>query len=212
MKSIYIMRHGQTDYNRKGVLQGRAIDASLNETGLRQARAFYEYYKNTGFQLVLSSSLKRSHESVLPFKEQGIPFKIDDRLTEFSWGENEGQLLSELVKDKYKKMLRSWYSGDLDARIPGGESGAELLSRVASFAKDLKECKEDKILICTHGRTMKMLVVTLLEKEVKEMENVPHANSALYQMTYDGSKFHLVKGNDRTHLAADLKQNAYWDK
>jgi broad specificity phosphatase PhoE len=212
MKSIYVMRHGQTKYNLEGVLQGRAIDAPLNDTGLRQARAFYEHYKNEGFELLLSSSLKRSRESILPFVEKGIPYRIDDRITEFSWGENEGKPLTELVVDKYKEMLSSWYAGDLDARIKGGESGAELLSRVSSFAEDLKKLEENKILICTHGRTLKMLVVTLLGKELKEMESVPHANATLYQLSYDGEVFHLIKENDLSHLAADLKQNAYWDK
>jgi probable phosphoglycerate mutase len=212
MKKIYIIRHGQTEYNRQGVLQGRRIDAPLNRAGELQSEAFYRKYANTGFDLLLTSELKRSIQSVGHFRKNGIPHRIDERITEFSWGENEGMPLSDLVIDKYQAMLESWYAGKMDARIPGRESGRELWQRVNSFAADLRKLKEENILICTHGRTLKMLVVVLMGWEIRDMERVRHSNSALYQLNSKDETFQMIRENDLSHLPENLRQDAYWDK
>lgn len=212
MKTLYIIRHGQTEYNRKGILQGRRIDAPLNKTGMQQAEAFYDYYKHEGFELVITSELVRSIESIAGFRKLGIPHRIDERITEFSWGNNEGLPLSELVIETYKNMLRSWYMGDLDARIPGGESGRELFERVSSFVGDLKKASEEKILICTHGRTLKALIVQMMGWDIQEMEKVKHSNSALYKLQFANGQYSLELTNDLSHLPDDLNVSAFWDK
>jgi bisphosphoglycerate-dependent phosphoglycerate mutase len=54
-KKIYIIRHGQTDFNKNGIVQGAGVDSSLNETGRQQAKAFYDKYKGEGFEKVYVS-------------------------------------------------------------------------------------------------------------------------------------------------------------
>ena len=75
-KEIYIIRHGQTEHNAKGIVQGKGINLSLNDTGRKQASAFYEAYKHIPFEVVYTSSLIRTHESAAPFIELGIQHKI----------------------------------------------------------------------------------------------------------------------------------------
>ena len=48
-KEIYIIRHGETDYNRQGIVQGQGVDTSLNDLGRRQASAFFEHYRHIDF-------------------------------------------------------------------------------------------------------------------------------------------------------------------
>jgi len=212
MRSIYIIRHGQTEYNRQGILQGRAIDAPLNNTGALQAESFYEAYNKIGFKKIITSDLQRSIQSVDQFLGLGIEHMIDERITEFSWGENEGLPLNEIVIDNYREMLNSWKIGDLDAKIPGGESGRELRDRVHDFIKEIKELEDHPILICTHGRTLKMLVVEMLKKDLEYMEEIRHSNMALYLFRQQSDSFQLIKENDVSHLAPSLQENVYWDK
>jgi probable phosphoglycerate mutase len=212
MKFLYILRHGQTDYNKQGVLQGRTIDAPLNELGNLQSKAFYNSYASEGFELIITSELQRSVESVQPFVNEGIKHIVDERITEFSWGINEGMPIDELVISNYKSMLKSWASGELDARIQGGESGAELLNRVSAFSDEIREREEEKILICTHGRTLKMLIVTLMGWQIGDMERVKHSNAALFLLEHAGDGFIMKLDNDLSHLPAHLHQNSYWDK
>jgi len=71
-KIIYIVRHGETDFNRKGIVQGGGVDAPLNELGRQQAQAFYDIYKDVLFEIVLTSKLQRTHQTVQPFLEMGL--------------------------------------------------------------------------------------------------------------------------------------------
>ncbi|NIT57563.1 MAG: histidine phosphatase family protein, partial [Aliifodinibius sp.] len=61
--NIYLARHGETEYNRCDQIQGRGIDASLNDTGIRQARAIAHHLQDASIHQIISSSLKRSRQT-----------------------------------------------------------------------------------------------------------------------------------------------------
>ncbi len=69
-KRIYIIRHGETDYNRLGIMQGSSIDTDLSEIGRLQAQAFYEQYQQLAFDAIITSSLRRTWQTVAPFLAQ----------------------------------------------------------------------------------------------------------------------------------------------
>ena len=62
VKDIYLIRHGETEYNRKGVVQGSGIDADLNELGQKQAEAFFAHYQDLPIDKIYTSALKRTHQ------------------------------------------------------------------------------------------------------------------------------------------------------
>ena len=72
------------------MVQGSGIDAPLNETGLQQAEAFYQKYKNMSFDKIYVSNLIRTEQSVQKFIDKGIPYESLDDLREISWGIQEG--------------------------------------------------------------------------------------------------------------------------
>ena len=67
IKTIYLIRHGETDFNRQGVVQGSGVDSDLNELGQAQAEAFFQAYQHIPFDKVYTSALKRTHQSVKKF-------------------------------------------------------------------------------------------------------------------------------------------------
>ena len=71
-KTFYFIRHGQTDLNLLGIVQGRGVNSPLNANGMRQAQAFYEAYKSIPFDKVYMSTLLRTHQTVQQFVDQGI--------------------------------------------------------------------------------------------------------------------------------------------
>src|SRR6476620_6558348 len=89
-KELYIIRHGQTEHNAKGIVQGRGVNLSLNEKGRKQADAFFKAYKHVPFDMIYTSSLTRAQESVEQFKNLGIPNQAFAELDEISWGDFEG--------------------------------------------------------------------------------------------------------------------------
>ncbi len=89
-KEIFIVRHGQTDLNAMGIVQGKGVNHSLNDLGRSQAQAFYQAYKHLNPDVMYSSTLKRAQETLTPFHPHNIPHIIDEDLDEISWGKAEG--------------------------------------------------------------------------------------------------------------------------
>ncbi|MFY0652052.1 MAG: histidine phosphatase family protein [Cyclobacteriaceae bacterium] len=201
-KKIYIIRHGQTDYNKMNMVQGRGINSSLNEHGRQQAELFYHAYKDVDFDKIYTSSLKRTQESVAGFIGDNIPFEKLKGLDEISWGDHEGQAFDPEMHQKYLKCIEQWQSGNVDAAVSGGESPNTVKAR-QQMAIDyiLSNDNEETVLICSHGRAMRILVCWLLEKPLHEMEAFKHQNLGLYLLNYQDGKFSLVERNNVDHMA-----------
>ena len=200
-KTLYIIRHGETDYNKRGVVQGRGVDSDLNETGLKQSEAFYQAYKDIPFDRVFTSTLKRTHQTVNKFIAAGIPWIQYPGLDELAWGVFEGQESTEDVRNAYQSMMDSWSSGDLHLKFDKGESPLEVHERQLEVLEKLIEENDDKtILICMHGRAMRLFLCLLADLPLYEMEKFPHTNTTLYKVQYDGDRFHIIESNNTDHL------------
>jgi len=194
-KKLYIIRHGETAYNKLGIVQGSGIDAPLNETGKKQALLFYERNKYIGFDKIYTSTLLRAQQSVTHFLNDGIPHIAHSGLNEISWGEKEGH---EMVSDKdsyYKELLKQWQSGNLSFRIKGGESPLDVAERQKIALQTILADSASTILICMHGRAMRILLSGMLNTPLHKMDNYHHSNLCMYVLTWDSTKFILEKAN-----------------
>src|ERR1700739_461943 len=86
LKTLYIVRHGQTDLNKLGIVQGRGRDTDLNNEGRHQATQFFEAYKNVPFDKIYISILKRTQQSIQQFIDPGLPYEKLSGLDELAWG------------------------------------------------------------------------------------------------------------------------------
>ena len=198
--TLYILRHGETEFNRLGIVQGSGVDTELNDTGREQARAFYETYQEIDFQLVVTSELRRTHQTVRQFLEKNIPWIRTPDINEISWGEHEGLPATPARTMVYQWMVSEWQQGNLDASLPKGETAAELTNRVGRFIEWIKTRPEKQILVATHGRTLRCLVTLLKGLEPAQMEHTPHANTGLYVVRYQDDAFVVELENDTSHL------------
>lgn len=200
-KEIYIIRHGETDLNKQGIVQGRGVNSSLNERGRRQAQAFFNQFGKEGFDVIYTSSLLRAQQTVQPFVEAGYIIHPHHDLDEISWGIYEGKLPDSATSQDYVNMLKKWRSGILSEKIPGGESPVELQQRQLRFIENvLKPAPHKKILLCIHGRAMRSLLCTLLDVELSKMDDYPHRNLSLYKLFYDVSGFRVDWFNYTEHV------------
>lgn len=201
MKKIYLIRHGQTDFNLKGIVQGGRVDTDLNDTGISQANLFFEKYQHVPFDRIYTSRLKRTIQSVQHFIDLGIPHEAYQELNEISWGEKDGKIVTSEDTEFYWNMIKAWSRGEVDAKIEGGESPLELRERQLKIIELITTRHEDKnILICMHGRAIRILMTTLLNYELKCMDNFEHHNLGLYIISYTGSMFSVDKYNCTKHL------------
>jgi len=204
-KHVYIVRHGETEYNRKGIIQGKGVDSSLNETGKLQAAAFYRHHQSADFQLVMTSTLKRTWETMKPFIDSGLPWERFSDINEIDWGIHEGKASSPEMHAEYKKITTAWSDGDYHAGVEGGETAAQMGERLSRFVEVLLKRPEDKILVCSHGRAMRALICLLKQQPLRVMNNYKHSNTGLYQMAHGQGNIHFLLENDLSHLSQDQK-------
>lgn len=200
-KTLYVVRHGQTELNRLGIVQGRGRDTDLNEEGRLQAQQFYAAYKDVSFDKIYISSLKRTQQSIQPFIDTGIPFEKLSGLDELAWGVQEGQPATPESKAAFLNLMRDWLDGKLDSKFEGGESPNEVAIRQREAMSVIMSHPEEKtVLVCMHGRALRLLMCILTEQPLTQMDTFPHQNLVLYKLTYDGSKFTIVDANNALHL------------
>lgn len=202
-KKIYLIRHGQTDYNLKGIVQGSGVDTSLNDTGRKQAKSFYNSYKDVPFKKIYTSALRRTVESVQHFIDQGIPFESYAGLNEISWGERDGKIANAADNEYYQQVVGEWKNGQIHIKPEGGESPIEVEKRIRKVIQIIvSRPEEDVILICMHGRAMRILLASLVHEDLTCMDMFFHDNLCLYLLKYNyhESKFSIEKSNDVEHL------------
>ncbi len=199
-KKIYIIRHGQTDYNLKGIVQGSGVDSSLNKKGREQAHSFFQQYKEIPFDKIYTSALRRTGESVEDFLAKGIPSESLTGLNEISWGTKEGQRITPEEDAYYHWMLNQWQLGQTHERIEGGESPEDVSRRQDIALKRILNQLGSTILICMHGRAMRILLCKLLNYPLRCMDMFEHENLCLYLLDSSESGFTVRKYNDTIHL------------
>jgi broad specificity phosphatase PhoE len=199
-KELFIYRHGETDLNRQGIVQGSGVDAPLNAVGHQQAQAFFRHYQDHDFELLLTSHLQRTHQTAMPFAQAGIPWMKLEEINEINWGIHEGKKSDPGMRKIYKEMLDEWDKGNYEAKLEGGESAAEMAARLQQFIDFVVQRPEQKILVCSHGRAMRCLMCLLNEDHLKEMDQYPHSNTGLYHVLYREGTFSFLSRNDTRHL------------
>jgi phosphoserine phosphatase len=202
--TLYIIRHGETQLNREGIVQGSGVDSELNEAGRTQAQSFFQYYQDVHFDYIITSALKRTHQTVEPFILRGShnEWMQTPDLNEISWGIHEGKKGSKEQHENYKKLMTDWETGIYSSRIEGGESAEELKNRLENVLNHLKNERflNKNILLCTHGRTLLCLLTILKNHPLSMMSAFNHKNTCLYKVQYIDNEFRFELENDVRHL------------
>lgn len=201
LKKIYLVRHGQTDYNLQGVVQGSGIDAPINETGQGQAASFFEAYRSVPFDQLYHTALIRTKQSIQRFIDLGIPTRALSELNEISWGDYEGTPMTPEEGEYYRHMLEQWQQGNLDYTIAGGESPNQVAERMRKGIDQILNGPGETILVCMHGRAMRVFLSLILNYDLRYMDQFEHNNLCLYllEQLSDGT-FVVKKFNDQDHL------------
>ncbi|MBK6264126.1 histidine phosphatase family protein [Marivirga sp. S37H4] len=201
VKDLIIVRHGQTDFNLKGIVQGSGVDSSINETGKKQAVAFHKFYKDYAFDKAYISQLKRTQESIQGFINEGLPYEKLGGLNEISWGSREGKLFTPEENNYYHSMIERWQNGETSLPVEGGEAPDDVAIRqLEAMDYIMKQSNEKKVLICMHGRAMRILMCKLLNYPLCNMDTFIHQNLGVYHLRATKSMYQLVKHNDVRHL------------
>lgn len=166
MTEIWLVRHGQTDWNLNRMFQGQ-VDIPLNETGIAQAHAFAASLDGTHFNAIYSSDLSRAYQTAQIIAEtQGLPVITDPRLREINQGVWEGLTWDE-VHEKYQPDFSPNPRYVITPRAEGAESLETVVRRMLAAANEYHEKhKSGRILFATHGLSAASLYLVANQKSL----------------------------------------------
>ena len=163
---MYIIRHGETQWNKVKRLQGQT-DIPLAEEGIRLAKETGEGMRDLPMDLVISSPLTRAMQTAQLLTEgRNIPILTDERIIEISFGQWEGECIldSKVLPEEFRRLF---YEDPLHCmRPPGGETFDMVRKRTGEFYRSLLENSEyanKNILISTHGAASRCLLTQFYE-------------------------------------------------
>jgi glucosyl-3-phosphoglycerate phosphatase len=165
LRRLVLLRHGQTDYNVGGRMQGH-LDSMLTETGVEQAASVAPEIARLVPDRLISSDLKRAVDTAdLVAAACGLPVKYDARLRETHLGEWQGRTVAE-IEDGWPGAIATWRS-DPGWAPPGGESRIEVVRRSLPVVEELDEefatgDPDTSVVLVAHGGLIAGLVCGLL--------------------------------------------------
>jgi broad specificity phosphatase PhoE len=179
---LFLFRHGETDWNRAGRLQGHT-DTPLNPTGLAQAQALVERLRLHRLDAVMSSDLARAWTTGQIVAEGlCVPLISEPGLREANIGEAEGLYWPE-VKSRFGEALTERWFTDDDAAFPGGETGLETRTRgLAALRRVVAEQPYRRIGVSTHGAMVRQLMKHALPPGSPPAKT---RNTVLYILRYE---------------------------
>ncbi|MCQ2799432.1 MAG: histidine phosphatase family protein [Bacilli bacterium] len=210
---IYIIRHGETDGNKRGILQG-CLDIPLNEKGRDLAKVTGQGLKGVKFDVLFASPLSRAKETgeiILRETGSNAEIVIDDRIKELNFGEWEGENIenSKIMSKKDFAMITidpfHFRSGK------SGESMEELLARTKSFFEDLlnnKALQDKTVLVATHGVAYRALLQNAYEDKSDFWHGKVPDNCSVSVLRYDAGKLEILS-HDVIYYDASLAYNPY---
>lgn len=195
MKCIYVFRHGQTDWNKEGRIQGH-LDVPLNETGRAQARALGPVLQRLGVQAFVTSDLSRAYDTAAiaagTYLENATVIR-DPRLREIHLGALQGKTREEIERDhgvEFSHRLRTKPLSDADVAAVGSERGRGVFERASEAILDFARTQPfDRIGVATHGGVVRRLIQ--YSREIEDFP-APIPNGIVYPFRIDPVAVRLV--------------------
>lgn len=196
---LYIVRHGETDWNKKRKIQGQ-VDIPLNEFGKHLAAETGKGLEQVEFSLCISSPLKRAKETAeLILGGKDVPIVTDKRIEEMAFGIWEGKCCSKEGWDLPEE-FRKFFDDPEHYQAPeGGEDFYMMRERVASFLTELyqkEDCQKKNILITTHGAALCGMINCMKGLPVSEYWGMGvHKNCAVTEVEVTDRIPHILSEN-----------------
>ncbi len=188
---LYIIRHGETDWNARHLFQGQ-INTSLNEKGEQQAREARKRIQELGlsFDAVYSSPIDRALRTVeIVIGLDRSQIHTDARLLEMNFGP-----LDETPFDKASPMVGNLFCKP-SAYVPpcGAESFPDVEKRIASFLEDMRRQPAEHILAGCHGCTMRVIMQYVGYIKLDDIWNQPIGNCTILELTLGSDRFRITE-------------------
>lgn len=200
MTVLYLVRHGETDWNKENRCQG-CIDIELNKDGILQAEAAAKRLSAENIDIVYSSSLKRAYTTAeIINKSLSVDLIKNESLNEINFGEWEGLTFDEMRRQSQYDYDKWRFTPHL-VNFPGEGSLKNVQDRAMKFVNDIIDKNNGKnILIVSHGGVLKLIVLGVLGIGLEAYSKFYIINASLSIIVVDDKRAYLRTLNDSCHI------------
>lgn len=198
---LYLIRHGETDWNRLEKCQG-ASDIPLNSNGISQAENLAYSLRDENFSAIYSSDLSRAITTANEVaKYHAAEVRIDERFREMDQGDFEGLEFKNL-REKYGDVLKKWTEEPETLRIPGGETLSEVQDRAwKGIANLISLHNNESVLLVSHNMTIITLLCKFSKKSLLSFREFSVKESSKSVISCNNDIFEIELFNDISHLS-----------
>lgn len=212
MIRLIIARHGETDWNKDRLIQGKT-DIPLNDKGIMQAKSLAAYLQDHyPLDFIYASPLRRALETAKYCAEaQGLAVEIDEGLREISFGDWEGKTFIEIGKI-HPKELDDWENAPANCKVPGdSESVQDVFDRSVAFVKKIKPKHEGQtVLLLSHHVPSKMIIAEALGLSLEQMHNIKLENCGINVLDVFSERSVLRRLNEMPYYDAEQMKGDGW--
>jgi len=195
---VYLIRHGQTQFNADGRVQGW-LDVPLNESGHDQARRLAQRLSAQAIDLIFTSPLSRAADTARALAEaSNFRLVYDERLREYNMGDWTGKTGDEIAASSLELGL-----DDPLIPIPGGESAMDMRNRVSAFVKELAQRHSktlNRVAVVSHGGTLGAIIGSMLAMPVLRRHPFTFGNASITEVVWHVNGWRMKTLNDQQHL------------
>lgn len=207
---IIAVRHGETDWNASGRIQGLR-DIPLNDKGRWQAQRAAQLLadNNEPIAAIYSSDLARAHQTASSIAQAyGIAVQTDLRLRERSFGSFEGMIFSE-IEQAYPADTTRWRARDPAWAAPGGETLVALGERIQAVTEALARLHPgEQIVLVAHGGVLDMMYRFATRQAVDVRRTWELGNASINRLLWTSQGLHLVGWSDTRHLESGWRDES----
>ena len=203
--TIYIVRHGQTEWNLLGKTQGHG-NSNLTPKGIEQAELLADSMTKYPIDYIYSSDLGRAYQTAeIIGNKLNIEVEKTEALREMNFGTWEGRIIKDIIEED-PELYKMWRNEPHLAKIPQGETLSQIKERTDAFIKEINEKYDGKhIVLVTHSLCARIMLLSFLDSDVKNIYRINQANTALNIIELRDYGPVVMKMNDTTHIINDTK-------
>ncbi len=202
MTSIYLVRHGQTAWNKGEIFRGRT-DVPLDETGRKQADLAGQSLKEMKINAVYSSPLARALETARAIAQfHNLKVEPLEAVIDMSFGNWEGHAHQE-VREIDREIYHQWVESPHLAKLPGGESLNDVRARSMPALEELvRKHAGHSLVLVSHRVICKVLICGILGLDNSHFWQISQDATAINLIQYKNGKYILSFVNETCHLKA----------
>lgn len=204
--TLYLVRHGETEHNRRNVIQGGGVDSELNAAGRAQAEALAQRLGSESVDGLYASTLRRAQQTadILARPHEPLARTYLRDLSEMDWGVFEDEPPSEERDASMGALKSSWREGAYDRAPKEGESIRDVQARAQRAIRHILAREVGRTaLVVTHGRYLRVLLATLLDDyDLQDMQALDHSNTCVNRVVCENGRAWADLQNCTAHLSS----------